>query len=113
MGKAMGHALCSSVRLYSVCSGEVSWLGGLKAVFTSKWGYELVFPAQTQQDKQLKSIRLFVVLTQANPGSMLPCHTGPLALFCKNTALPVRLWARRIAAGLHSFQVLVLAPLLR
>lgn len=82
----MGRALCSSVTvngLYTMCSGEVSWLGGLKVVFSSKWGYELVFPAQTQQDKQLKPIRLFVVLTQANPGSMLPCHIGPLALFCK------------------------------
>lgn len=96
----------------------VLWLGFLagwsEGCVSSKWGYEFIFPAQIQQDKQLKPIRLFVCgLNSSQPRLYAPWLYRATGFALQNTALPVHLWARRIAAGLHSFWVFMLAPLLR
>lgn len=45
-------------------------------------------------------IKLFVVLTQANPYSKLPGHREPLALLCSLLALPAYLSARALLSYL-------------
>ena len=66
----MDCGLCSSVAVsraigwavqLPICSGKGLWLGRLKGVFSSKWGYELVLPKHSRRSssKATKALRLW------------------------------------------------------
>lgn len=85
----MGCAFCSSTtvnravgwaRQLPVCSGNVPWLNGLKAVFRNEWVCELVSLPMCSGRSSSKSSKVRCGLDSSQPMPKVPGQAGPLVL---------------------------------
>ena len=81
MGSATGRALCVSTSMHRtiewamhlpVCSGYITWLNRLMAIFSNEWGYELDFLPGCSGRSSSKAARDLCYLSSSQPAPQVP-----------------------------------------